>query len=107
METVSPYEVTCHKCDVTFPVGTKVCMHCGGPTSTSRLQVLNRPPRGGDLAVPATEREWVTDEALPVEVFEGADEAPAKRSSKLRSLVTLVWILLAVGFSLARACNEG
>ncbi len=28
----SPYEVRCARCDVSFPVGTKDCIHCGGPT---------------------------------------------------------------------------
>ena len=26
----TPYEVLCHHCNVTFPVGTKRCVHCGG-----------------------------------------------------------------------------
>ncbi len=28
----SPYEVRCPRCDVSFPVETKTCIHCGGPT---------------------------------------------------------------------------
>ena len=28
----SPYEVRCARCDVSFPVEAKTCMHCGGPT---------------------------------------------------------------------------
>ena len=29
------YEVRCAQCDVSFPVGTKVCIHCGGRTGKS------------------------------------------------------------------------
>ena len=31
----SPYEVRCLRCDVSFPVETKVCLHCGGRTSNA------------------------------------------------------------------------
>jgi hypothetical protein len=107
METASRYEVICPHCNVTYPIDTKVCMHCGGRTSPSHLQVPNRPPRGGDRAEPSIDREWETGEPLPLEVFEEAGEAPPQRSTKMRSLITLAWILLAVGFSIMRACNEG
>ena len=30
--SASPYEVRCSRCEVSFPVETKTCMHCGGPT---------------------------------------------------------------------------
>ena len=33
--TGSPYEVRCLRCDVSFPLGTRRCIHCGGPTSSS------------------------------------------------------------------------
>jgi len=96
METVPQYEVVCSRCNVTFPVGTKVCIHCGGGTSASHVPVPESPPQGHEMG-----------ESVPIDVFEEEAEAPAKGSSKLRSLVTLVWILLAVGFSVVRACNEG
>ena len=28
----SPYEVRCARCDVSFPVETRSCLHCGGAT---------------------------------------------------------------------------
>ena len=27
----NPYEVYCTHCNVSFPVGTRVCVHCGQP----------------------------------------------------------------------------
>ncbi len=33
--TGSPYEVRCLRCDVSFPLETRRCIHCGGPTSSS------------------------------------------------------------------------
>src|SRR5262245_988947 len=27
----TPYEVYCFRCRVTFPIGSRRCLHCGGP----------------------------------------------------------------------------
>ena len=27
----TPYEVYCFRCRVTFPIGSRQCLHCGGP----------------------------------------------------------------------------
>jgi hypothetical protein len=31
----NPYEVYCTRCSVSFPVGTRMCMHCGQPIGRS------------------------------------------------------------------------
>ena len=31
----SPYEVRCLRCDVSFPLETRRCVHCGGPTAST------------------------------------------------------------------------
>lgn len=42
---------------------------------------------------------------LPVDDEPEEDETP--RGGILRAAITLIWILLAVGFSVARACSDG
>lgn len=79
------FEVYCDRCRVTFPVGTRRCMHCGGPTTGSRAR---RPPG----------RE---PEPEPLEAEPEAEIGPRRLVSPL----TLVWIvLIAVGY-LVRACS--
>ena len=41
--SASPYEVRCPRCEVSFPVETKTCMHCGGPTGAPG-QILSENP---------------------------------------------------------------
>lgn len=79
----TPYEVYCHRCHVTFPVGTKRCVHCGGRLGRDRLRPeLELPPGAEDLA---------------------AHEATVGRRSGL-SPFTLVWVALLLAGYLYRAC---
>jgi hypothetical protein len=84
----TPYEVYCYHCRVTFPVGTTRCLHCGG-------RVGGQPPR---IVFGRTGPEPVAPpEAIGVE-----DELPS-RAARL-SPIALVWLMLAVGGALYRAC---
>jgi hypothetical protein len=76
--------VYCHRCNVTFPVGTKRCIHCGGRVGGERFRPdLELPPGAGDLDL----------------------EPGVGRRSGL-SPFTLVWVaLLLVGY-LYRACTD-
>lgn len=89
-------EVYCNRCHVSFPVGTRRCMHCGG-----RLD---------------TERRWTELSALPPEFsfepqpephseahFEELGEEDLPRRSGFSPL-TLVWIALLLAGYLYRAC---
>ena len=60
------YEIWCHSCNVTFPTGTKTCLHCGSRTRP------DRPHRGSMQR--RSERELT---ASPL-AFD--DEAPAFQS---------------------------
>jgi hypothetical protein len=88
--TESPYEVRCERCRVTFPVGTRRCVHCGGRIGGRPLQLL--PAEFGD---PSREHEDgdgpEEDEALPVR-------------SRLLSPFTLLWLLAAVVASVYQHC---
>lgn len=84
----APFEVHCDRCRVTFPVGTRRCIHCGAPTARStRLHTLR--------AGPVSERE-AEMEAEP-------DAELARR--RFVSPLTLVWIVLIAAGYLVRACS--
>jgi len=81
----TPFEVFCYDCRVTFPVGTRRCIHCGRPIS-----------RRGRHAPEGAERPEIL-------VEEGMPEVSIGRRLGGISL----WVLLAVGAALARMCNGG
>lgn len=131
------YEVRCGRCDVSFPVGTRSCIHCGGPTGAAAgfaaQEVVVAPASDTSHAPP------LPPEAMPVEVepiepdassplrsgssitqtisesiygpgpnereLEIADEPPSMVRSLLSSLGGLVWVILLIGFTLARQCS--
>lgn len=93
MRTPDPqntYEVYCHQCNVTAPVGTRRCIHCGGSLSGG----MQDPRRvawttliGGDVR----------------EADAGAEELPPSIGSVAPKLA--MWILLLIGGVLYRFCN--
>lgn len=100
----SPYEVRCPRCNVTFPVETRTCIHCGGPTGASgahSIRNLAQSAIGIEESVPNLPRTG----PAPVDV-EGDDGPPSIIRSILNSMGSLVWIVLLVVFSLARNCAE-
>jgi hypothetical protein len=78
----TPYEVYCYECRVTFPVGTRSCVHCGRP--------IGAPP-GVRLPSPL------------VPAGDGV-EAPDTLSSVRRLGGLSLWVLLALGAALSRLC---
>lgn len=140
---VSSYEVRCPRCEVTFPIETRTCFHCGGATGPAlvsasdsfadaygvsdvsdvsdafgnegyeisdggfedgaprAIDVLADSPFGsaagqGEPAVLDSDRTAPSEEGTP----------PFAKSL-LRSLPSVIWVLLLVGFSLARSCGDG
>lgn len=126
---VSPtaaYEVRCPRCDVSFPVETKVCIHCGGRTAPP-----DEAGRRGAVAAAAIDwtHETSGDSPFSIEsaraergvgsdgtqddgsrtiVFDAdpEDEPPTTSRSILSSLGGLIWIVLLIGFSIARSCGQ-
>ena len=82
----TPFEVYCDRCRVTFPLGTRRCIHCGGPTSAAR-------GRPGLRLEP-------TDEAAAAE----AEPPPELGPRRVFSPVTLVWVALIAAGYLYRSC---
>ncbi len=81
----TPYEVYCFNCRVSFPVGTRRCIHCGGRIGRQRMEAVPGP--------------------IPRELGE---EEIAPETSIGRRLGTLsLWMLVAIGAAVYRACAEG
>jgi hypothetical protein len=103
---MSPYEVRCPRCDVTFPIETKRCMHCGGPTGhlgqISVLESITAPDDAPFEIFPDP-----TSATPGPEEREGeADEGPMSVGrSLIRSLGGFVWIIVLIGFTLSRSCG--
>jgi hypothetical protein len=83
----TPFEVYCFHCSVTFPTGTRRCVHCGGPIGRRGLRVAlqGRPELAAEF---------------PVE-----EEAPAEPSPGRRIGGLTLWILLGLGAALSRLCS--
>ena len=79
----NPYEVNCTHCRVSFPVGTRTCIHCGNP--------IGRPA----APTAALLRGGAGDE-------ESADELPLHGARV--SPLTLLWLLAGVATVAYRAC---
>ena len=81
---VNPYEVYCTRCSVSFPVGTRTCVHCGQPIG--RTAPVARAQRA------------------PGPLDEGpAEELPTR--SLAFSPMTFVWLLAAVATVIYRSCQ--
>ena len=79
----TPYEVRCDNCRVTHPVGTRRCIHCGGPIGRGRGGMrVTIPTHGEDAEL---------------------DETTGARPG-LFSPVTLLWIVILLGGYLYRSC---
>ena len=85
----NPYEVYCYQCNVTAPIGTRRCVHCGG-----RLSGAQEPRRA-----------TLTD--LLEGRITGADEEGEEPTASIGSAAPKIalWILLLIGGFLYRYCN--
>lgn len=81
---VNPYEVNCARCRVSFPVGTRTCIHCGQP--------IDRP--GAGTAGPP--RSLASDE-------EAMQEMPLRALKA--SPLTIAWLVAGLATVAYRACS--
>ncbi len=112
MRVASKYEVRCPACNVSYPVGQKRCVHCGGRTDKKYVDAPDAPPEFtqglGDVEPepPVTfggeGRELVF---LPQEAPDA--DAEEMRGGWIRRLGGLVWIILFVVLTAVRMCTEG
>jgi hypothetical protein len=86
----TPYEVYCYPCRVTFPTGTRTCIHCGRPIGMPAFASGALPTGPGPGPVDA-------EDAGPG----GIDPLSAARKLGGVSL----WVLIAVAAAVSRLCN--
>lgn len=85
----TPYEVYCYECRVTFPIGTRRCVHCGRPIPMGPLA------RGPLPAAPG-----------PAPAASDELELPPQLSARRLGGMSL-WALLLLGAALSRFCAGG
>lgn len=90
----SPYEVRCPRCNVSFPIGTRRCIHCGGPTAA--------PAAGVVPTIETGSFERTGPEQLPG----GEEGSPGIGTSLLKLSGSLFWIVALVLFSILRNCGK-
>jgi hypothetical protein len=90
----TPFEVRCQHCRVTFPVGTRSCLHCGRRISGRRGQLVT--------GLPATATPGgVEDEQVLLE------EGMPRPAGGMLSPRVWLWLLLAAAVGIQRACYGG
>ena len=114
MDSSTEYEVRCPSCDVSFPVGQKRCIHCGGTLGSRGMKELRLTSMEGLQTSGAQDdspqgMEGFRPESRPSPAMdEDSDsETSAGRFGFLRGGMTLIWIVLAGLYSILRACGEG
>ncbi len=121
----SVYEVRCARCDVSFPVGTKKCIHCGGRTAPGLpggSRGVERPSYGesdggsneailGPSPIEPTQESPFSigdsglGEARPNDRDLEIPDSPSSLVGFLsRSLGGIIWVLILIGFALTRGC---
>lgn len=107
MRVVSQYEVSCPRCKVSYPVGQKRCVHCGGPTAPSIVDVPDAPPqlRQGSRSPASAPMQLGEDEREMIFMPAGRDEDDGPGGgSVLSRLGGLIWIVIFVVITVIRAC---
>ena len=98
--TGSPTEAWCPKCRVTHVPGTKRCIHCGGTV------LPERPLQSFGHAAPVTRPGTASPfpDAPPPDDPEA--DAAARAARPLRLGMAAIWVLLAIGTAILRACSD-
>lgn len=98
------YEVRCYECDVSFPIGTKRCIHCGNRVGVPRLMMGQL--TGGSLADYGQPGEVSEMDSAPVRPIDFAEEEETepRGSSVFRVLGNLSWVILFVAITAYRQC---
>ncbi|MDP6980497.1 MAG: hypothetical protein QF570_18170 [Myxococcota bacterium] len=108
------YEVRCHACDVSFPVGTKRCMYCGDRLGQRPLFAppIHAEPFEdfgplGDFAPHPEVRESEPQTRTSPQPFGEPDdeEAEPTRGTFVRLLGSLSWVLVFLAITIYQACT--
>jgi hypothetical protein len=109
------YEVRCTHCEVSFPPGTKQCLHCGGRIGRRLRQAPPPPVMRSQNEQPSDFLAYGADsppEGKLIDLSElAADSEDEARSSSPRRAVRLgvnvLWIFGALMITLAQMCRGG
>ena len=109
------YEVRCYQCEVSFPPGTKKCLHCGGRIANRRRQVPPAPVMRtqGEQPIeffPDLAHSPSADKRFGVpELDEHGEDEPAQSTPRraIRLGVNVLWIFGALMITLAQMCRGG
>jgi hypothetical protein len=92
----TPYEVYCHRCQVSFPIGTRTCIHCGERIGRARpMRPVPTRPAGAPRR-PA---------GAPPPVLDEVDEDELPTRGGMMSPVAILWVVLILGGAIYRACS--
>ena len=116
------FEVHCANCQVTFPVETRVCLHCGGPTTqatydsaysadytTADAGYTERaiePTNESPFSYGQADVGGARPAGEPLEGEDGSEAPVSLGRSLMRSLGGIIWVLLLIGYSFAQNCGE-
>jgi len=94
------FEVRCHRCDVSFPAGTKRCMYCGGkpsagPPGVEPLDLRTVEQQAQSIVFERTHPAGLPQEA-PVDEEEVEPELTLRQALP-RVAMSLVWVALLGG----------
>jgi len=116
-QMTTKFEVRCDHCDVSYPIGTKRCMYCGGRPGHKPLfarqiavdplgdiELLNEP---FEPLEPLEPLEPGAPESRPICPIAEADEEEVEqgRGSIFRLFGNLSWVILFALVTLYRACT--
>lgn len=102
------FEVRCHSCNVSYPVGTKRCMYCGekpsaGPPQVDLLDLREVEERAGAVVAERT----ASRRPQPAEAENEEEAGLSLRQALPRVAMSLVWVVLLVVISIYRVCSGG
>ena len=103
------FEVRCHRCDVSYPVGTKRCMYCGekpsaGPPQIDLLDLREVENRAGEAIAGRASPPSLPKPRESEQETEVGEEVSVRQALP-RVLMSLVWVILLVVVSVYRACT--
>ncbi len=116
------FEVRCHRCGVSFPVGTKRCMYCGEkpsatPPQVDFLDLREVADHAGAVAAertsPGAARSRDATRGAAQSAARGAEQEAdealegehSMRQALPRVAMSLVWVVLLVVISIYRVCS--
>jgi hypothetical protein len=97
---MTPYEWWCPRCQVTYPPGTRVCIHCGGLVGPERGP---RPGRREGIV----SRGWPELPGAPPDDRDEEDTPAGATLRPLRLGMTVLWLVLLAAVTVLRLCHGG